>query len=560
MAASVSKKRGQSLVEILIAMTVGALIVASAAGALIFTVRSNQENRSSGTASSLAQELLDNVRSVSQSDWQSIYSVAPKGGPTQACPPYCYYLDSGGSSFVVTSGSEEIGPINNVTYTRYFTVENVNRDSCGAGSITSAPEMSCDGQPADVLEDPSTQKITAKVIWSQGETRELVITEFITRSRNEITQFTDWSGGEGVEGPFERPSTGYSSQVGLDTTTVPGSIVLSDGGSGGGSGTGMEGGHWDAINEVVSDGSSSYVYSFSSVEQVDYYTLEDPSGSAFISGVLLHVEGDGCVSTLYFRLGVDVSSAPQPGGCTNLGNSMSGTLEQTISRPGGGSWTWTDINNLQVGVGIKTGPGYPGALTTVFVQVLATGNPIVRPDSDVTANIEGVYDISGDDFTDHWGKVDEPLPDHNKTNYIYTTSITEKRDIYTLNNPSVTGTTINSVVVGMYYDGCDIKPYLILGSNEIADTSGGGICNSTGGSVEWTQHISPSMSRPGGGSWVWADLNDLQVGAGVRRQSAGSSQNGEIDMVYVKVNYDSGSYVILRPDADVATNIENTVP
>jgi type II secretory pathway pseudopilin PulG len=226
MVASASKKRGQSLVEILIAMTIGALIVASAAGALVFTVRSNQQNRSGETASSLAQELLDNVRSVSQSDWQGIYSTAKWNGIGDPCPAYCYYLSSGGSPFIVASGSEVIGPINGATYTRYFTVENVSRDNCGRGNITSATETSCDDQPGDVLEDPSTQKVTAKVIWSQGNSRELTIPEYVTRNRNEVTQFTDWSSGPGIEGPFERPNTGYSSQTGLDTITIPGSVVL----------------------------------------------------------------------------------------------------------------------------------------------------------------------------------------------------------------------------------------------------------------------------------------------------------------------------------------------
>lgn len=220
-------RRGQSLVEILIAVAVGAIIVASAAAALVATVRSQQINLTTDTASSLAQELMDNVRSYGEANWQDLYAVTSKGNTTQACPPYCYYLATGGSPFTLTNNSEQV-TVNSTVFTRYFTVENVNRDNCGTGSITSSTETTCTGQSTDILEDPSTQKITVRVTWPQtgGGTGDLKVTGYVVHYPNQTNNFSDWSGSSGTAGPLTQPSSGYFSQSGLDTTTVPGSITV----------------------------------------------------------------------------------------------------------------------------------------------------------------------------------------------------------------------------------------------------------------------------------------------------------------------------------------------
>ena len=230
MAIFINKKEGQSLVEILIAVAVGAIIIASAAAALVTTVRGNQTNRTTDTASSLAQELMDNVRSYGEANWQDLYALTSKGDTTQPCTPYCYYLATGGSPFTLTNGSEATTSlkIDNIQYTRYFTIENVNRDNCGTGNITTNPSSGCTGQSTDILEDPSTQKITVRVTWPQagGNMGDLKITGYATHYINQTSSFSDWSGGSGVEGPLTQPSSGYSSQSGLDTTTTPGSITV----------------------------------------------------------------------------------------------------------------------------------------------------------------------------------------------------------------------------------------------------------------------------------------------------------------------------------------------
>ena len=81
-----SSSYGQSLVELLIGIAVVAIISGSVAGALFLSVRTNKQSATSEEASSLGQELLDNTRSLSESDWSGLYNLSDKG------PSSTYYI------------------------------------------------------------------------------------------------------------------------------------------------------------------------------------------------------------------------------------------------------------------------------------------------------------------------------------------------------------------------------------------------------------------------------------------------------------------------------------
>lgn len=99
--------------------------------------------------------------------------------------------------------SEEVFQLyNSRPYTRSFKIENVFRQD---GNIVSSGGT----------EDPSTQKITATVSW--GDNLSLSISEYITRNRNDVTQESDWSGGNFDSGASEA----------IDAST-PGEIKLSN--------------------------------------------------------------------------------------------------------------------------------------------------------------------------------------------------------------------------------------------------------------------------------------------------------------------------------------------
>ncbi|MFH0712465.1 MAG: LamG-like jellyroll fold domain-containing protein [Candidatus Jorgensenbacteria bacterium] len=93
---------------------------------------------------------------------------------------------------------------NSTVFTRYFTIENVMRDSNG--------DIAASGN-----DDPSTQKITSYVKWPGAGTAvgQVAIVDYVTRWANRVFNQSDWSGGEGDSGVLTDPSNRY-----YDATSV----------------------------------------------------------------------------------------------------------------------------------------------------------------------------------------------------------------------------------------------------------------------------------------------------------------------------------------------------
>ncbi len=134
--------------------------------------------------------------------------------------------------------------------------------------------------------------------------------------------------------------------------------------------------------------------------------------------------------TTYLRLnGVE---SQFPGWGSVVGAWGTRTTSWMPNRPGGGNWTWDDINNLQLVIGLS---GSPGKLTQVYVIVdNVSGTLNLRPNSagDYT-NIEGAQPAG----STHWTLVDDPVgAADNDATYVWTNSGTEKKDAYQLENAS----------------------------------------------------------------------------------------------------------------------------
>ncbi|OGY58693.1 MAG: hypothetical protein A3C03_00535 [Candidatus Colwellbacteria bacterium RIFCSPHIGHO2_02_FULL_45_17] len=201
---------GQSLVELIISIAIVAILAGSVVGALLLSVRINNESINFSTASPLGQEVIDNVRSVSESDWPSLYSQSDKSSSST----YHINLDST-STLSVATGTEEIER-GGITYTRWFSIENVSRDSSG------------DIVESGGTEDTSTQKVAVHIEWQEGPgTASVGLTEYFTRwTRNESTVFTDWSGNSGIEGPITRPDNNFSATSGSIDLSTQGEIKI----------------------------------------------------------------------------------------------------------------------------------------------------------------------------------------------------------------------------------------------------------------------------------------------------------------------------------------------
>lgn len=195
--------KGQSLIEILIAIVVGVVMVLAAATLIAPALRSNTQVNRIQVAAALGKELLENVRVLAEADWHSIANLATSSANT-------YHLSSS-SPFTAIAGIESID-IATTTYTRYFYTEDVMRDS--SGNIIASGG----------IHDLSTKKVSVAYRWPQGTTT--TVSTYLTRTRNEVFIQTDWSGGPGQEGPVSSTNSRFSTSSSVHYTTTTGSILI----------------------------------------------------------------------------------------------------------------------------------------------------------------------------------------------------------------------------------------------------------------------------------------------------------------------------------------------
>lgn len=109
----------------------------------------------------------------------------------------------------VLTADEIMTLYNSSAFTRYFSITNVSRD--GAGNIVSSGGT----------DDPSTRQVTIFTDWVvQGSTTSSIsLVDYVTRWKNRAFTQTDWSGGNGFEGPITDPNSSYSSSTNIATSS-----------------------------------------------------------------------------------------------------------------------------------------------------------------------------------------------------------------------------------------------------------------------------------------------------------------------------------------------------
>jgi len=239
-----SGERGQSLIEILVALGIGVILIGGVTALISVNMRSSADSRMTQAASSLTQEAIDGARSKAEADWNAFYALA-KGSAN------AYYIAS--STNAITAGREPLS-VSGYSFSRYFYVENVQRTQCGVGSPTAdAATASCNTNfplsSADIAEDPSTQKIVAVVEWAGG--RSVTQDQYVSRARNSAMRQTDWSGGGGDNSVLTVPNNRYDTAASVDVTATPGAAEVVLLGGGGGATANIDATHHWAWNDVI---------------------------------------------------------------------------------------------------------------------------------------------------------------------------------------------------------------------------------------------------------------------------------------------------------------------
>ncbi len=165
--------KGALLLELLIVISLLAIILSASANGVFLSLRSNKVSGERDVAYALASESLEAARAAGEEDWLNIYSL------TKSSQHYKTIQSSG--AWILTTGDETI-TLNDISYTRYITVEDVSRD--GTTRLIQTTYSSAN-------DDPSTQKVIVTVSWPSGSP--VVTSSYLFRFKNEICAQSTWT-------------------------------------------------------------------------------------------------------------------------------------------------------------------------------------------------------------------------------------------------------------------------------------------------------------------------------------------------------------------------------
>ena len=204
-------KKGQSLVEILVAISIGTILIGGSVGLMGISLKSYAGIRKHFQANILIRQTIEVIQTLARYDWHSIYNLT-EGSNYQISLP---------GNFWTISDEKEEDIVNNIPYRRYFRIYDVLRDASGDISTSTS----------GTIDDPSTQKITVFLEYGDNYVSSSSVSFYLTRSEdNQVFHQDDWSGGEGITDPTSNPSDKYYISTNVATSTAE-QLTLVDTGS-----------------------------------------------------------------------------------------------------------------------------------------------------------------------------------------------------------------------------------------------------------------------------------------------------------------------------------------
>jgi hypothetical protein len=189
-------KLGQSMVEMLVAIGLAAIILPAIYTGLISSRQGALQSQYQTTASNLRQQAYQAARILRDSDWTNFATFSGQGD---------FHPVISGNSWTLASGSELINDL----FTRSIQISDVYRNSSGA-------IVAIGGNP-----DPSTKRVVSQVSWPAPLPAVVSDTSYLTRLENLLyTQTTEADFDSGI----------HSSTT--TTNTAGGEIILGSGGQG----------------------------------------------------------------------------------------------------------------------------------------------------------------------------------------------------------------------------------------------------------------------------------------------------------------------------------------
>lgn len=198
-----SQRSGQSLIDVLIASALGAILLVGALSVLAPALRGSSAAEDAQDGSAAARGLLDGVRSLAAHDWDAVASLTP-GSP--------YHLTYSSTSTSVAAGTDT-ALASSTGVIRSFSVSPVRRNSTGSYV------------PSGGYVDSST--LALSVSYRVPPSTAKTMSTFLVRAAgSQAAVQTDWSGGDGETAASTSLSNTFASSTGVDVSTTTGSIVL----------------------------------------------------------------------------------------------------------------------------------------------------------------------------------------------------------------------------------------------------------------------------------------------------------------------------------------------
>ncbi len=148
---STSGKKGQVLIELLIAIGVAVLLIPAIFSGFAAGREGRVQQNQRLQATALAEGALEAIRTVREADWENVETNG------------VYHPTASASSWLLASGSETIGD-----FTRSLTIGDVYRDA--SGNIAASGTY-----------DPSVKKVDVSVTWPSFLPAEVFLTTYLTR-------------------------------------------------------------------------------------------------------------------------------------------------------------------------------------------------------------------------------------------------------------------------------------------------------------------------------------------------------------------------------------------
>lgn len=143
---------GQSLIEVLIGLAIGAILIGAASLGVVFILRSSTATQYLQSGTQLNQDLVDRARSVAGATWQDLYNLT-KGTST------AYFVSASGTEQIVIEGKE--GVLSNEIFSGL--VAHWKMDEATSTATTTTFDSSGKANHGTFVNGPSRASSTCKV-------------------------------------------------------------------------------------------------------------------------------------------------------------------------------------------------------------------------------------------------------------------------------------------------------------------------------------------------------------------------------------------------------------